>query len=219
MSTMTVLKSRFDDAKMAINSRYQIHIFLDSKGIHTESNKQICCPFHDDSTPSFSVNFETNAWKCFGCQNGGRFIDLWKTYQNKYENCHYSIYSAVETILEADSELQAALGFKSIYKTEEDEFNLFKQENEKFKFEELLTGGIELKQVNTDSMKHVLRLLEKETPDTLVQFVLDCQNGMNESQLINKYYKKQFDVEEFISAINITDDSDALTSAFLEALE
>lgn len=30
-----------------------------------------CCPFHDDSTPSLSVNPETGLWKCHGCGKGG----------------------------------------------------------------------------------------------------------------------------------------------------
>ncbi len=34
-----------------------------------------CCPFHDDRSPSFSINMETGAWICYaGCGSGG----LWK---------------------------------------------------------------------------------------------------------------------------------------------
>lgn len=51
-----VLMDRFNDAKTAINSKYQIISFLNDHGIRIESNHQIRCPFHDDSTPSFSVN-------------------------------------------------------------------------------------------------------------------------------------------------------------------
>jgi DNA primase len=33
-----------------------------------------CCPFHDESRPSFSVNLFSGKWKCFGCQARGRTI-------------------------------------------------------------------------------------------------------------------------------------------------
>src|SRR6185312_7518562 len=34
-----------------------------------------CCPFHEDATPSFSVNAEKNLFHCFGCNAGGGPID------------------------------------------------------------------------------------------------------------------------------------------------
>jgi hypothetical protein len=38
------------------------------------------CPFHDDSTPSFTVNSETHLWYCHGCVEGGaekEFVAKW----------------------------------------------------------------------------------------------------------------------------------------------
>lgn len=216
---ITILKSRFADSKIAINTKYQINEFLAARGIHLQSNRQICCPFHDDSTPSFSVNFETNEWKCFGCQNGGHFLDLWKTYQNKYEEGHYSIYSATEALLSSDTELQQELGFKSIYKTEEDEFNLFATKDNQFRIDDILSQKITLKHIDTDSMKQVLEVLKYEPPDVLVQFICDCQAGFTEMQLIRKYYKKDVDISECLSPIGTGDTEAALTEAFMEALQ
>jgi DNA primase len=37
------------------------------------------CPFHQESTPSFSVNAKTESWYCHACHRGGdvqAFIDL-----------------------------------------------------------------------------------------------------------------------------------------------
>jgi DNA primase len=39
-------------------------------------NLNICCPFHDDRTPSFSLHPD-NSYHCFGCdKNGHGFIDF-----------------------------------------------------------------------------------------------------------------------------------------------
>lgn len=34
-----------------------------------------CCPFHEDDTPSLSVNVKKNLFRCFGCDAGGGVID------------------------------------------------------------------------------------------------------------------------------------------------
>ena len=35
-----------------------------------------CCPFHEDDTPSLSVDPIKNVWHCFGCDKGGSVIDF-----------------------------------------------------------------------------------------------------------------------------------------------
>jgi len=39
------------------------------------------CPFHDDTTPSLSLNLQSGLWQCFGCQAGG---DVFSFIQKKY---------------------------------------------------------------------------------------------------------------------------------------
>ncbi|MGK5090540.1 CHC2 zinc finger domain-containing protein, partial [Deltaproteobacteria bacterium TL4] len=34
------------------------------------------CPFHQEQTPSFSVNPEKGVWNCLGCHQGGDLIDF-----------------------------------------------------------------------------------------------------------------------------------------------
>ncbi|MBG9941782.1 hypothetical protein ABD77_07080 [Brevibacillus formosus] len=36
----------------------------------------VCCPFHDDKSPSFAIWPESNRWKCFGSCGSGDQIDL-----------------------------------------------------------------------------------------------------------------------------------------------
>jgi len=43
-----------------------------------KSNGVVRCPLrdHEDSKPSFSINFETGLWNCFGCGHKGDYLDL-----------------------------------------------------------------------------------------------------------------------------------------------
>ncbi len=50
-------------------------------GISGEIYKQgkemkLCCPFHDDSHPSFSVNLETGVWCCYSRCGGGDWMEF-----------------------------------------------------------------------------------------------------------------------------------------------
>ena len=35
-----------------------------------------CCPFHNERTPSFSVNQARNIYKCFGCNKAGNSVNF-----------------------------------------------------------------------------------------------------------------------------------------------
>src|SRR3954469_20205749 len=43
------------------------YVTLKKKG----ANWMACCPFHQEKTPSFSVNPSKGFYKCFGCGKGG----------------------------------------------------------------------------------------------------------------------------------------------------
>lgn len=44
-------------------------------------NYMACCPFHDEKTPSFSVNQEKQFYHCFGCGAGGNMIGFLMDYE------------------------------------------------------------------------------------------------------------------------------------------
>lgn len=50
--------------------------FIDNK-VNLEITNKVCCPFHNENTPSFSYNPSTGKWRCFGaCKTGGGVIEM-----------------------------------------------------------------------------------------------------------------------------------------------
>ena len=45
-------------------------------------NYQACCPFHDEKSPSFTVNESKQFYHCFGCGEHGSVIDFVMNYMN-----------------------------------------------------------------------------------------------------------------------------------------
>ena len=44
-------------------------------------NYTACCPFHDERTPSFSVNPDKQFYYCFGCGAGGNALGFVMDYE------------------------------------------------------------------------------------------------------------------------------------------
>jgi DNA primase len=66
----------------AIKHGVELVPFMTARGIELHQvgeNYRGLCPFHEDTTPSFTVNPKENLWNCFGCGTGGdviRFVEL-----------------------------------------------------------------------------------------------------------------------------------------------
>lgn len=225
-----IVMQRFYDAKTAINSSLQISAFLADNGIAVESNKQICCPLHDDSTPSFSVNFATNEWKCFGCPDGGHYIDIWQKLTNKRTGSNYTIYSAVDAILKQNPDICAMLGFNTIYQSYAEEYDLFKQATPsqdetaadftfKFNFDEALKEPEDVKYVSTETLEKVMHKLRNADINTVVDFIADCEMGFSEEKLIAKYYHDRVVVSDFIAQMKTDSENDEeIKDSIMEAL-
>lgn len=84
-----------------IKSQLSILEVLDHYGLKTDKNKMLCCPFHEDKTPSMQVYLETNTVFCFSsnCKLKGKAIDQIDFILYK-ENC-----TKHEAILKAESML------------------------------------------------------------------------------------------------------------------
>lgn len=89
-------RGSFDDVKDQVKSRINLvdlvqqHVRLRRQGReHTG-----LCPFHEERTPSFWVNEQTQAFYCFGCQKGGDVF----TFQQEIEKTDFR--GALQTLAE-----------------------------------------------------------------------------------------------------------------------
>lgn len=44
--------------------------------IHGTERYKALCPFHNEKTPSFNIDFEKKVWYCHGCVTGGDFFSF-----------------------------------------------------------------------------------------------------------------------------------------------
>ena len=51
--------------------------------VNFENKVVVCCPLHDEDTPSCRYYEETNSFYCFGCQRGGDVIALHRFFVEK----------------------------------------------------------------------------------------------------------------------------------------
>ena len=90
------------NALAEIKARIDLADLIEAYGIdlrRSGSNAKACCPFHQEKTPSFTVNSEKGFYKCFGCGESGDAI----TFVQKMEGV---------TFLEAVRKLAAQAGVK-----------------------------------------------------------------------------------------------------------
>ena len=74
---------------------------LQHYGLKPNRNSMICCPFHDDKTPSMKIYERTNLAHCYSgnCEHGGKTIDV-IDFMLHYEKCskHQAILKAKQLI-------------------------------------------------------------------------------------------------------------------------
>lgn len=73
------------------------------------------CPFHEDVSPSCSINEGKYVYHCFSCGSKGNLINFVNEYKNRFENSGSSYYRVLNSYLQADKVMQAELGFDTIF--------------------------------------------------------------------------------------------------------
>lgn len=101
-------------------ARFSFQKFLQDNNLFEDTMERngdtwIACPFHEDASPSCSINEEKYVYHCFSCGSRGNLINLISEYKSRYENSGMGYYQILNGILNTDQVAQAELGFTSIY--------------------------------------------------------------------------------------------------------
>lgn len=95
-----------------IHVEVDVLAYLESKGLHkvrlVGDNVMCCCPFHNERSPSFGVNYYSGVYNCFGCGAKGSFGHLVKTFDNfdtVYDAETYLIDTYGRYVVSIDDEL------------------------------------------------------------------------------------------------------------------
>ena len=71
------------------------------------SNPVVCCPLHDEDTPSWRYSPKMNIWRCFGqCDTSGGVIKLHQLYTQKMTGKRITYYQALDSFRNLFPQLQ-----------------------------------------------------------------------------------------------------------------
>ena len=74
----------------------QLGSYYDLYPVDFDNKPVVCCPLHDEDTPSCRYYPETESFYCFGCQKGGNVINLHKYFVERMNGTSIEYDAAVE---------------------------------------------------------------------------------------------------------------------------
>ncbi|MCJ7933590.1 MAG: CHC2 zinc finger domain-containing protein [Chryseobacterium sp.] len=89
----------------AIKSQLSLSIILQYYGLKPDKNAKMCCPFHEDKTPSMQVYYKTQTAYCFSsnCKTHGKSMDVIDFIMHKENLSKYEAIKKAEEILNPSS--------------------------------------------------------------------------------------------------------------------
>jgi len=96
------MNNKYDEVKQFVYKYFKI---VENKG----KDWFVCCCFHDEKTPSLSINKNEGMFSCFGCHKGGQFKDLKKhfgvveDYERKIDGMPNSEWNKIKGKLNGDN--------------------------------------------------------------------------------------------------------------------
>lgn len=106
---------------ITLSKDYSLEIVMTSYELLKDAKPQgenwlITCPFHEDWSPSMSVNFRRDMYRCFSCGNEGGMFKFIVQYSNIVLGRKTNYYAVLEEMLKKDTAMQAFVKAKTIYK-------------------------------------------------------------------------------------------------------
>lgn len=74
----------------------QLGSYYDDYPVNFDARPVVCCPLHDENTPSMRFYEETNTFYCFGCRKGGDIVTLHRYFIERQTGTKPSFAESVE---------------------------------------------------------------------------------------------------------------------------
>ena len=95
-----------------IKANLSIQTVLNYYNLSPDRNQRLCCPWHDDKTPSLQIYSKTNTWTCFSSNCSAGSGDTIEMIQ-KMEKC--TKYEALKKAAELCGEIKTAPSLSEIF--------------------------------------------------------------------------------------------------------
>lgn len=115
-----IVLQKIEELATKPGSKYTFDSFCKQHNLNSDGDVRrisevvISCPFHEDASPSLSMNESKRRWHCFSCDRGGTFMSLVYNYSRLVMGEDVSFYQKLNEVLAADIELQDRVGFSSL---------------------------------------------------------------------------------------------------------
>lgn len=108
----------YQDFKDKLNSGESIVEYLGKMGHDTTAHNGTFyrCPFHNDKTPSLSINDKKGVFKCFSCGRGGHYFDFVYQYHKTLLGYKNSPKEFANILISKSKTLQKKYGIESLEK-------------------------------------------------------------------------------------------------------
>ena len=204
-SRMRYDKDKLKLARVEINKSYDIHDFLNLRGLRPYNNR-IPCPFHADSDPSMVVH--NRMFHCFSCGVHGAYTELVYYFLNRLDEKDIGIPEIVNNLLSEDRELSQSLGFSTIYMLALSGLSSTKTEEGKTVFIQAKPH----KALGSYKPITLGQLFKKQQePEDIISFIATCQNLGSTEDII-----KSITSQDFIQIANKEEVGNQLMSIMLE---
>lgn len=162
--------------------KYTFENLLKEKGLLENASYKgdsitICCPFHEDLSPSCGVSLTKKVYNCFSCGRGGSYLQFLNEYKKEIEGTNIGMRNMINNILMQDRVMQSVIGTASIWKAEDT----------------LITSEFKLRRpklLSFTATKNALEYakdlkMQHASVDDILDFVSKLQAGFEMSQIVN----------------------------------
>lgn len=108
----------FKASVVEVKTAYDIVDYISASGVHLKRNGNMwkgLCPFHNEKTPSFTVNDNYQTYRCFGCGENGDILKYVMASENlEFVDALHKLADDKNIVLEFEGDNENRIDYKSL---------------------------------------------------------------------------------------------------------